>query len=169
MAVQVSVEEAARRLGVSSITVRRRLRKGQLQAVKVETPQGHQWLVELDGAGAQGDQAADQAATEQTPTPPIEQVPATDALARELARLEAHNRDLLAQLGDRTREIERLHTILSQTVRALPAPEPQAVEAPAPVSNQPLDPPHTQDGATINRETGRRGWWPRLIAWMSSA
>jgi excisionase family DNA binding protein len=38
MTVQVSVEEAARRSGVSSSTIRRRLRKGQLEAVKVETP-----------------------------------------------------------------------------------------------------------------------------------
>jgi excisionase family DNA binding protein len=173
MAVQVTVEEAARRLGVSSITIRRRLKRGHLQAVKVDTPQGHQWLVQLDDAGGQGEHAPDyapaEAASERPPTPPIEQVPATDALARELARLEAHNHDLRAQLDDRVREIERLHTILSQTVRALPTPEPQPVEAPAPATTQASEQPLTQDGAPINHDPGRRGWWPRVVAWMSGA
>jgi excisionase family DNA binding protein len=169
MAAQVTVEEAARRLGVSSITIRRRLKRGQLQAVKIDTPQGHQWLVQLHEPDGQDDQSAAHAATEQASTPPIEQVPATDALAREIARLEAHNQDLRAQLDDRVREIERLHTILSQTVRALPVPEPQPVEAPDPVSNQATDRPPTQETGAINHEAHRRGWWPRLVSWMSGA
>jgi excisionase family DNA binding protein len=170
MTVQVSVEEAARRLGVSSITVRRRLLKGQLEAEKVETPQGHQWLVHLDDeASGPGDQSPAEAATAQPPTPPIEQIPATDALAREIARLEAHNQDLRGQLDDRVREIERLHTILSQTVRALPVPEPQPVESPAPVSERPIEQESTQNDAPLNHETGRRGWWPRLSGWLSGA
>jgi excisionase family DNA binding protein len=169
MTVQVSVEEAARRLGVSSITIRRRLRKGALEAVKVETPQGHQWLVQLDGDVAEGDQSPDHVAIEQPTTPPIEQVPATDALAREIARLEAHNQDLRGQLDDRVREIERLHTILSQTVRALPVPEAQPVEAPTPASERLIDPPITHDNAPTDHEAERRGWWPRLVGWMSGA
>jgi excisionase family DNA binding protein len=169
MAVQVTVEEAAHRLGVSSITVRRRLKRGQLHAVKTETPQGHQWLVQLDDDSGQGDQSPDHAAIDQPPTLPIEQVPATDALARELARLEAHNHDLRAQLDDRVREIERLHTILAQTVRALPAPEPPPVESPAPAITQPSEQPITPPDAPPTQATGRRGWWPRVVAWMSGA
>lgn len=169
MTVQVSVEEAARRLGLSSITVRRRLRRGQLEAVKIETPQGHQWLVQLADDGGQADQAPDHAATDQATTPPIEQVPATDALARELTRLEAHNQDLRSQLDDRVREIERLHTILSQTVRALPVPEPQPVETPASATDRPIEQETTHDGAPTNPELGRRGWWPRMIAWVGGA
>jgi excisionase family DNA binding protein len=184
MAAQVTVEEAARRLGVSSITIRRRLKRGQLQAIKVDTPQGHQWLVQLHEPDGQADQAAAEAATERPSTPPIEQVPATDALAREIARLEAHNQDLRAQLDDRVREIERLHTILSQTVRALPVPEPQPIEAPdavsnqapdrsltqeATVSNQAPDRSLTQEATVSNHEPGRLGWWPRLVAWMRGA
>jgi AraC-like DNA-binding protein len=45
MAVPVTVEAAARRSGSSSSTVRRRLTRGRLQAARVETPQGHQWLL----------------------------------------------------------------------------------------------------------------------------
>jgi hypothetical protein len=84
----VPVEEAARRLAGSSSTGRRRRKRGQLQAGRVATPQGHQWLVQPDGAGGQAAQAGDAAAIEQTLTPPIEQVAATAALAREIARLE---------------------------------------------------------------------------------
>jgi excisionase family DNA binding protein len=169
MAVQVTVEEAARRLGLSSITIRRRLKRGQLEAVKVETPQGHQWLVQLAEPAGQADQAPAEAAIAQPTTPPIEQVPATDALAREIARLEAHNQDLRGQLDDRVREIERLHTILSQTVRALPVPEAPPVEATAPERNQETDQPRMQPPGVPNHESGRQGWWPRLVAWMGGA
>jgi hypothetical protein len=121
--------------------------------------------VHLDGEAAGGDQSPADAATEHPTTPPSEQVPAAEALAREITRLEAHNHDLRAQLDDRAREIERLHTILSQTVRALPAPEPQPVEAP----NQVSDPPRMHDPTQTTQEPERRGWWPRVLAWMSGA
>lgn len=162
MTIQVPVEEAARRLGVSSITIRRRLKRGQLQATKVETAQGHQWLVQLDG---DDDQSPDHAASEQSTTPLIEQVSATDAMARELARLEAHNQDLRAQLDDRAREVERLHTLVSQALRALPAPAPTAPAGEEAETTQAT----MHDGPPINQETGRRGWWPRLVTWMSGA
>jgi excisionase family DNA binding protein len=43
----VTVPEAARRLGVTEDTVKRRLRKGELQGERKERSQGYTWMVEL--------------------------------------------------------------------------------------------------------------------------
>jgi hypothetical protein len=77
--------------------------------------------------------------------------------------------DLRAQLDDRAREIERLHTILSQTVRALPVPEPPPTEAPDPVTTQATDRPLPREAPAIKHDPGRQGWWPRLVARMRGA
>jgi len=45
---KVSVGEAARRLGVSVDTIRRRIGKGELTAHQKATPQGFRWEVELE-------------------------------------------------------------------------------------------------------------------------
>lgn len=45
---RVGLEEAGRILGVSSETVRRRLKKGELNGEKVKTDHGYQWFVELE-------------------------------------------------------------------------------------------------------------------------
>jgi excisionase family DNA binding protein len=47
MAEQLSIPEAARRLGVSQDTIRRRIRRGELPAHQQLTAQGYRWLVEL--------------------------------------------------------------------------------------------------------------------------
>ena len=44
----VTIQEAAQRLGVSQDTVRRRIRKEELQARQTPTPQGFRWVVELE-------------------------------------------------------------------------------------------------------------------------
>ena len=43
----VSVAEASQRLGLTQDTVKRRLRKGELQGERHPRPQGYVWLVEL--------------------------------------------------------------------------------------------------------------------------
>jgi hypothetical protein len=45
--MQVTVVEAARLLGISIPTVRRRLRTGELPGNQVTTPQGYVWMVEV--------------------------------------------------------------------------------------------------------------------------
>src|SRR5262249_7125068 len=45
----VSIRDAAERLGVSPDAIRRRVRSGQLQGRQQPTPQGHVWMVALDG------------------------------------------------------------------------------------------------------------------------
>ena len=44
----VTIQEAAQHLGVSQDTVRRRIRKKELQARQAPTPQGFRWVVELE-------------------------------------------------------------------------------------------------------------------------
>jgi len=44
-AVQLTVTEAAQVYGVHSKTIRRRIKRGELQAQKVKTPQGYEWEV----------------------------------------------------------------------------------------------------------------------------
>jgi len=46
--VTVSITEAAKRLGVSEKTVRRRLSGGALRGERVSRPQGYTWAVHLD-------------------------------------------------------------------------------------------------------------------------
>jgi hypothetical protein len=46
----VSIQEAAERLGVSADTVRRRVKRGELQGEREKTPQGFVWRVELPAA-----------------------------------------------------------------------------------------------------------------------
>ncbi len=43
--MELSVHEAADRLGISEATVRRRIRKGELRAVKRPIPTGYEWRV----------------------------------------------------------------------------------------------------------------------------
>lgn len=45
----VSIDEAAKRLGISAHAVRRRIRAGTVYAVKEERPQGFAWLVGFEG------------------------------------------------------------------------------------------------------------------------
>jgi excisionase family DNA binding protein len=45
--VELSVHEAAERLGVSEATIRRRIRRGDLRAIKHTLPSGYEWRVLL--------------------------------------------------------------------------------------------------------------------------
>jgi predicted site-specific integrase-resolvase len=44
---KVTIKEAADRLGIVEATVRRRIHRGELQAVQESTPQGFVWMVEV--------------------------------------------------------------------------------------------------------------------------
>ena len=74
---RVTVAEAAAILGVNVVTIRRMIKRGQLEAERVHRPQGSAYLVKLPGDGA-GDAtpteqvAQDMSRTQGTPTPPAE-------------------------------------------------------------------------------------------------
>lgn len=116
----VSIQEAARRLGGSQDTIRRRIRRGALQAHQVPTPQGFRWAVELpDVAQAE-------------PMPPQEQDISAEggldgeaqALRELVDTLQAQVKGQREELEARRREVQELHVLLQQQVqqRALPPP-----------------------------------------------
>ncbi len=152
-APRFSIDDAARMLGVSRPTIRRRLRDGVLKGTQVTTPHGRKWYVDLEGV------------TPESPRPPTEsqatpQGDQPDALARELARLEAHNVDLQRRveeqarhLEDRAREVRELHTLLAQNQRLLT--DSSAGSQGGHVS--------TQRENTAPEWPERRRWWQRLV------
>ena len=108
----VTIQEAAQHLGVSQDTVRRRIRKDELQARQTPTPQGFRWLVELE----------EDAPAAPTPThrPDIGGAQVEDGQdLRELvtilySQLQLREEELMA----RRREVQELHVLLQQ--KALP-------------------------------------------------
>jgi len=100
---KVSVGEAARRLGVSTDTIRRRISKGELTAHQEPTPQGFRWEIELGPNdqplnGHDGDN----------------EVLVTILRAQVQAQAE--------ELDARRREVQELHVLLQTAQAALTAP-----------------------------------------------
>ncbi len=148
---QLTIPETAARLGVSIVTVRRRLKAGHLNGVKIETPQGYEWRVCLEAA------SEDRSPTE--PTPP------STSPSGEIAALRGTIEVLERELAGRNQEVERLTSLLSreqEIVRAmqlaLPASTPQ---------------PTTQEQALTARRVPDDqipgGWWSRMISRLRTA
>ncbi len=141
---RLTIAEAAERLGVSPVTVRRRLKKGELSGEQEPTPQGFEWRVLLPFTiepppSADGDHP---------PPRPSDQAETMQVLRDTILLL----RD---ELETRTREIERLHILLSQQASALSAlpsrvPDAQAATTPASTSR-------VVDDQSVME------WWARLI------
>ena len=139
----VPIRDAAGILGVSEITVRRRIRANELLAIKQGTPQGFTYLVVLE------DDSADQSALSSpdqealTGTNPPDHPPThpdterlIQSLEERLTFAEERIRFMETQIADRTRETEQLHILLSQAMRALPA---EVTPAPGQSTTRPVD------------------------------
>jgi len=101
---KVSVGEAARRLGVSTDTIRRRIGKGELLAHREPTPQGYRWEIELQ--------------------PNNQPLNGQDSnLEVLLATLQAQVQAQAEELDARRREVQELHVLLQTAQGALTAPE----------------------------------------------
>jgi excisionase family DNA binding protein len=104
--MRLTISEAAQRLRVSEMTIRRRIRSGELQDVQVNSPGGVAWVVDL-------------------PDEPTVDEPSPDPSSlRELvdelrSRVAAQDQELEA----RRREVQELHVLLQQAQAALPAPK----------------------------------------------
>lgn len=117
-----TVAEVAAAYGVSPDTIRRRMRKGDLQARRETIPSGYRWLLPMPAPG------------ETLPGHEQAVSPALDSTTA--AMLDTLQRELQA----RSDEIARLHTLLEVQARALeaamqrpalpPSPESEAVESP---------------------------------------
>jgi hypothetical protein len=110
---RVSIPEAAKRLGVTQDTIRRRIRKGELAAYQEPRPQGYIWLVDVP---------EDELAAEEPPNPDFKEDTGEVQLLREMMELlrdELKTKD--RQLEAREREVQELHVLLQQFQMALPA------------------------------------------------
>jgi hypothetical protein len=110
---RVSIPEAARRLGVTQDTIRRRIRKGELAAYQEPRPQGYVWFVDVP---------EEELSSEEPPYPDCKEETGEVQLLREvmeLLREELKTKD--RQLQAREREVQELHVLLQQSQTALPA------------------------------------------------
>ncbi len=118
---EVTIAEAARCLGMSIDSIRRRIAKGELNAHKVPSPHGEIYMVEIPedampAPEANNEEKLDSAAT-------------IDAMLKTISVLEN-------ELDARRREVQELHVLLQQAQKQLPAgkTENKAAEAQQKVS-----------------------------------
>ena len=104
----VTIQEAAQYLRVSQDTVRRRIRKDELQARQTPTSQGFRWVVELEGLEEDA-----QAAHTPPHRPGIGDAQVKDdtddAYGGALVEI------LREELTEKKRQISELHRLLAQT------------------------------------------------------
>ena len=108
--MEVSIHEAARLLGVSDHTVRRRLRNGELKGRQVANAGGFAWVIHLE----------DDLQEDNNSSPG--EVAALKAL---IARLEAQISAQETELEARRRETQEFLFLIQQLQRALPDPNHQ--------------------------------------------
>lgn len=148
---QLTIPKAAARLGVSIVTVRRRLKAGHLNGVKIETPQGYEWRVCLEATSAD--------------LPPAESTPSSPPPSGEIAALRGTIEVLERELAGRNQEVERLTSLLSreqEIVRAmqlaLPASTAQRTAQEQALTTRPLP---------ADQIPG--GWWSWIISRLRTA
>ncbi len=110
---RVSIPEAAKRLGVTQDTIRRRIRKGELAAYQEPRPQGYVWLVDVP---------EEELSAEEPSNPDFKEETSEVQLLKEMMELlreELKTKD--RQLEAREREVQELHVLLQQSQTALPA------------------------------------------------
>jgi len=102
--MELPVAEAARHLGLSTRTIRRKLHDGELSGRQLSTPQGFVWMVEL--ADEQGSSDGEVGALREL----------VDVLKDEVSTLKG-------ELTERGQEMQQLHVLLQQAQAALPVPK----------------------------------------------
>lgn len=157
MVTRLPVDDAARYLGISRPTVKRRLKSGALKGVQERTPSGFKWFVVLDTpesppgtpgespAGVPGESPPESAALSQM-SPQAALQRAQDMAAYTAALLEPLHARLEAQAEEIGTLKERCATLQAQLAERAEATNGRTHESAAP-------------------ETERRSWWQRLVAW----
>ena len=121
----VSVAEASQRLGLTQDTVKRRLRKGELQGERHPRPQGYVWVVEL------AEETIDDDSTTSTQGDDRVRQGVSNGEVRRLeemvSMLQGQVTAQQEQLEGRGREVQELHVLLQraqeQVQAALPVPK----------------------------------------------
>ena len=103
---EVTIAEAAKRLGMSIDSIRRRIAKEELKARKVPSPHGEIYLIELPDDVPAAPAAAEDKDKEENPV-------ALEAMRKTIAILES-------ELEARRREVQELHVLLQQAQKQLP-------------------------------------------------
>jgi predicted site-specific integrase-resolvase len=110
--MEVGLSEAARLLGISESTARRRLRSGELPGRQVPTKQGFIWLVEVD----------DELAADTSDSRGLDALRGlVSSLTEQNTLLKAQVQAQQEQLLAKDTQIGQLHVLLQQA-QALPAP-----------------------------------------------
>ncbi len=109
MVREVSVNEAARLLGVSRDTIMRRIRATELEAHQEPRPQGHVWRVVIPDEAISEGHDSDVMGELQT-------------LREMVSMLQAQVEADREELASKNKQIEQLHVLLQQAQAALPAP-----------------------------------------------
>ena len=115
---EFSIKDAAQHLGVTEVTIRRRIRDGHLHAHQQPRPQGFTWVVELPDEEGEPSSPPGQANDEDE----IEELKRDDVLQGIIKRQDETIEHLRHELEARGREIQELHVLLQQAQAALPAP-----------------------------------------------
>jgi predicted site-specific integrase-resolvase len=109
---RLTIKEAAERLGISEVTIRRRLRTGQLKGYQESPPTG-KWFIEVsDDDVERGEVDRDE---------DDDTLELVDALRDTIKRQDEVIALLKHQLEAREREVQELHVLLQQSQAALPA------------------------------------------------
>jgi transposase-like protein len=132
--VELTINEAAQKLGLSPNTIRRRLHSGELIGFQRETPQGYTWVIQLEeemlaNAKSSGN---DEALNNCRETIRAQQE-TIGILLDEVSHLRS-------QIDNRGREVQELHVLLQQAQKALPVPQNG----------------HDKNGASAS-------WWRRML------
>jgi len=119
----VPKEEAAIRLGVSTDTVERKLKRGELNGRKEPRPRGWRWLVEVPDVASAEDTAA---SAEDTAYASADSANSPQLLREmvDFLKEELKTRELSwkQQVEAKDEQIRELHVLLQQAQAALPAP-----------------------------------------------
>jgi len=120
----VSVIEAAQHLGVSTHTIKRRLKRGELGGHRQSTPQGFIWVVEIADEPGESNSATvtDPSATASATSQENHLEEMVELLKHDIEERDSQISFLKEELEARRREVQELHVLLQQTQAALPAP-----------------------------------------------
>jgi transposase len=114
---RVSIKEAARRLDVSDLTIRRRLNSGELQGIQEPKGKSHIWWVLMPEEETESEAKNLEQELEDNSRGEVEALRELVAVLKE--QLDTKDK----QLETRAREVQELHVLLQQTQAALPAPK----------------------------------------------
>ena len=160
----VTIPQAAQALDLSVITIRRRLKRGELRGQKVATAAGFEWRVLVPSAlvDAAEDKRPAQGATQSTP---YQEDKGTDQ--RLIEALQTQLAEMRIELEARRREVQELHVLLARWQPALPPPlTGEAVPDQADQTPSDLDSITPEDSAPTDQTkpvSGLRRLWHLII------